>query len=139
MHCIGFRNSQNSLASRLAIKIVPNKKTMTEVKDKKGFTEKVLSGRGLQIVKFYADWSGPCQMMKPIYDELASNYSNAASFYRVDIEEAPMLKKELGVIEMPTILFYMNGTVVDFVNGLASRNSLIAKMENLLNAKRSSN
>jgi len=43
------------------------------------------------------------------------------------------------VIEMPTILFYMNGTVVDFVNGLASRNSLIAKMENLLNTKRSSN
>jgi thioredoxin 1 len=112
---------------------------MTEVKDKKGFTEKVLSGQGLQIVKFYADWSGPCQMMKPIYDELASTYNGAASFYRVDIEEAPLLKKELGVIEMPTILFYMNGVVIDFVNGLSSRNSLIAKMENLLNTKRSSN
>jgi hypothetical protein len=55
------------------------------------------------------------------------------------VEEAPLLKKELGVIEMPTVLFYMNGAVVDFVNGLSSRNSLIAKFENLLNNKRSSN
>jgi thioredoxin 1 len=119
---------------------MPNKKnTMTKVKDKKGFDEKVLNGTGLQVVKFYADWSGPCQMMMPIYNELANMYSGSAAFYRIDVEEAPLLKKELGVIEMPTILFYMNGAVVDFVNGLSSRNSLIAKFENLLNNKRSSN
>lgn len=112
---------------------------MTEVKDKKAFNEKVLNGTGLQVVKFYADWSGPCQMMVPLYNELASMYSGSAAFYRVDVEEAPALKKELGVIEMPTILFFLNGVVVDFVNGLASRNSLIAKLENLLNNKRSSN
>ena len=112
---------------------------MTKVKDKKGFNEKVLSGSGLKIVKFYAEWSGPCQMMTPVYNELANMYSSAAAFYRIDVEEAPLLKKELGVIEMPTILFYMNGVVIDFVSGLTSRNSLIAKLENLLNNKRSSN
>lgn len=112
---------------------------MIKVSDKKSFSEKVLNGPGLKIVKFYAEWSGPCQMMTPIYMELENMYSSTASFYRIDIEEAPMLKKELGVIEMPTILFYMNGSVVDFVSGLASRNSLIAKLENLLNNKISSN
>lgn len=112
---------------------------MIKVTDKKGFNDKVLNGSGLQIVKFYADWSGPCQMMTPIYKELANMYNSAASFYCIDIEEAPVLKKELGVIEMPTILFYMNGTVVDFASGLISRNSLIAKLENLLNSKISSN
>lgn len=109
------------------------------ITDKKSFSDKVLNGQGLQVVKFYADWSGPCQMMTPIYNELANMYNSAASFYRVDIEEAPILKKELGVIEMPTILFYMNGVVIDFVSGLASRNSLIAKLENVINNKRSSN
>ena len=128
------------LAIRLAIIIMPNKKiTMIKVTDKKSFNEKVINGTGLQIVKFYADWSGPCQMMIPIYKELENMYSSNASFYRIDIEEAPVLKKELGVIEMPTILFYMNGTVVDFASGLISRNSLIAKLENLLNNKISSN
>lgn len=112
---------------------------MTKVTDKKSFSEKVLNGTGLQVVKFYADWSGPCQMMVPIYRELANMYNGSASFYQVDVEEMPQLKKELGVMEMPTILFYMNGVVIDFVNGLASRNSLIAKLENVLNSKRSSN
>lgn len=108
---------------------------MTKVTDKKSFSEKVLNGKGLRIVKFYADWSGPCQMMVPIYKELATMYRGSASFYRVDVEEAPQLKKDLGVTEMPTILFYENGTVVDFVSGLASKNSLIAKMENALNTR----
>jgi thioredoxin 1 len=113
---------------------MPNKKnTMTLVTNKKIFKEKVLSGPGLQVVKFYAEWSGPCQMMMPIYNELANMYNSAAAFYRIDVEAAPLLKKELGVIEMPTILFYKNGVVVDFVSGLISKNSLIAKLENVLN------
>lgn len=112
---------------------------MTRVTDKRFFSEKVLNGTGLQVVKFYADWSGPCQMMVPIYKELAGMYNGSAAFYRVDVEEVPILKKELGVMEMPTILFFLNGVVVDFVSGLASRNSLIAKMENALSNKRSSN
>jgi thioredoxin 1 len=112
------------------------KNTMNKVTDKKSFNEKVLSGSGLQIVKFYAEWSGPCQMMVPIYNELDSMYNSVASFYRIDVEEAPLLKKELGVIEMPTILFYRNGVVIDFVSGLISKNSLITKLENVLNNKK---
>lgn len=107
--------------------------------DKRSFTERVLNGAGLQVVKFYAEWSGPCQMMTPVYHELSTMYNGSASFYCVDIEQTPILKKELGVIEMPTILFYLNGEVVDFVIGLSSKNSLIAKLENVLNKKRSSN
>ncbi len=105
---------------------------MKQVKDKKEFNEKVINGPGLRVVGFYADWSGPCQMMLPIYDELVRMYNGAAAFYQVDVEVAPLLKTELGVIEMPTILFYKNGVVVDFVSGLISKNSLIAKFEKLL-------
>lgn len=112
---------------------------MTKVTDKKIFSEKVLNGAGLQVIKFYADWSGPCQMMVPVYKELAGMYNGSAAFYLADVEEVPQLKKELGVIEIPTILFYRNGMVIDFASGLASRNSLIAKLENVLNNIRSSN
>jgi len=120
----------------LAITIVPNKKSnMKIVKDKKSFTEKVLNERGIQVVKFYADWSGPCQMMAPIYKELSAYYNSSVGFFTVDVEEVPMLKAELGVIELPTILFYKNGTVIDFVNGMISKNALIAKLENAINQK----
>ena len=124
------------LASRLAIRIMPNKKKdMKLVKDKKGFTERILNEKGIQVVKFYAEWSGPCQMMCPIYAELSMSYSGTVNFFTIDVEEAPLLKKELGVIELPTILFYKNGTVIDFVNGMISKNALIAKLENAINLK----
>lgn len=108
---------------------------MNIVSDKKSFTEKVLNEQGIQVVEFYAEWSGTCQMMAPIYKELSAYYSSSVSFFTVDVEESPMLKAEFGVIELPTILFYKNGAMIDFVNGIISKNALIAKVENALNKK----
>jgi thioredoxin 1 len=108
---------------------------MNNVKDIKGFTEKILNVPGIQVVKFYADWSGPCQVMVPIYKELSATYKRVANFFSIDVETAPLLKNKLGVIELPTILFYKNGIVVDFVNGMVSKNMLIKKMEDVINQK----
>lgn len=123
----------NLLASRLAIITVPIKRNhMIKITDKQTFTEKILNGKSLQIVRFCAEWSGPCQMMVPIYQEMFSMYKKSASFYRIDIDEAPLLKKEFGITELPTILFYKKGAVIDFAVGLISRDELIAKMEKLI-------
>ena len=71
----------NMSAQRLAIIIIPIKRSlMIKIADKKTFTEKVLSGTGLQIVRFCAEWSGPCQMMGPIYMEMFGMYKMPASF-----------------------------------------------------------
>lgn len=123
----------NIMAFRLAITTVPNNlNSMIKITDKLTFTDKIINGTGLQIVRFCADWSGPCQMMGPIYREMFSMYSNAASFYRVDIDEAPLLKNQYGVVELPTILFYKNGEQVDFAIGLISKDALISKIEKLI-------
>lgn len=121
------------LASDLAIITVPiNRYRMIKITNKKVFTEKILDGRGLQVVRFCAEWSGPCQMMGPIYEEMFSLYKKSVSFYRIDIDESPLLKKEHGIIELPTILFYKNGNVIDFAVGLISRDVLFRKMEKLV-------
>lgn len=104
---------------------------MIKITDKKKFTEKILNGKGLQVVRFCAEWSGPCQMMIPIYMEIVNQYKSSASFFKIDIDEAPLLKKEFGVTELPTILFYKNGTAIDFAVGLISRDELMAKMKKL--------
>lgn len=104
-----------------------------KVAGKKDFTEKILNSKGLQVVKFYADWSGPCQMMAPICKELSISYGGIVNFFKVDVEALPLLKKEFGVNDLPTILFYKNGILIDFVNGVIAKNAMIAKMENLLN------
>lgn len=106
---------------------------MNMIKNQKNFKEKVLSQPGIQVIKFYADWSGPCQVMAPIFSELSSYYSSSITFFTIDVEVAPSLKEELGVKELPTILFYQNGEVIDFVNGMISKNALIAKLENTIN------
>ncbi len=71
--------------------------------------------------------------MGPIYEEMFSLYKTAASFYRIDIDEAPLLKKELGILELPTILVYRNASIIDLIVGLISRDSLIARLEKAIN------
>ena len=125
------------MAPGLAITIVPVKKNiMTKIIDEKDFTKKILKGNGLRILRFCAEWSGPCQIMGPIYEEMFSLYKTAASFYRIDIDEAPLLKKELGILELPTILVYRNAIIIDLIVGLISRDSLIARLEKAINNTR---
>jgi thioredoxin 1 len=117
----------------LAITIVPNNLIVIKITDKKDFEEKVLNQPGLHLIRFCAAWSGPCQMMASIYNEMFETYNSEASFYKVDIDEAPLLAKELKVKELPTLLFYKNGVMVDMVTGMISKDSLIEKIEYTLN------
>ena len=103
---------------------------MNRTVTQKNFKEQVMQKRGLSIVQFFAEWSGTCQMMLPVYDELSNSYSSRASFYSVNIDEEPALKEEYGIIELPTVLFFKNGNVIDFVAGVVSKNAFIAKLEN---------
>ncbi len=100
--------------------------TITALAD---FKRQVIDSESLKIVRFYAEWSGPCQIMGPIYEEMFALYKNSATFYNIDIDKAPLLKNKLGITELPTILFYQNGDVIDFIMGLIPRASLIEKLE----------
>ncbi|MEO8770207.1 MAG: thioredoxin domain-containing protein [Ferruginibacter sp.] len=105
---------------------------MIKIKEVAVFETKILKGSGLQIVRFCASWSGPCQIMGPIYEEMFSLYKDAASFYKIDIDEVPLLKEQLSIVELPTILIYKNGAVVEVIVGLIARDSLIARLEKVI-------
>ena len=103
-------------------------KMTTETK----FKEDVLEKSGISVVKFFADWSGTSQMMMPAYEQLADDYKMSARFFTVDVDSNPVLKEAYGVMDLPTILFFQNGKIIDHVSGMISKNALIAKMENSL-------
>lgn len=109
---------------------------MNKVITKNNFKEQVLQNTGLSMVNFYAEWNGASQMMIPVYDQLASTYSSMINFYSVDIDNDPSLKDEYGIMELPTVLFFQNGAVVDHVAGMISKNAFIAKLENTLATKK---
>lgn len=65
---------------------------------------------GTVVVDFYADWCGPCQMLAPVIEELASERSNA-KFIKVNVDEQQELAKQYGVMSIPTVIVFKNGKI----------------------------
>jgi len=96
------------------------------------FKREVLGNTNLSLVQFKLEWNGACQIISPIYEELASSYKGQVNFFTVDVEKETGLDNEYGVMELPTILFFKSGRVIDHVTGLTPKNILISKIENAL-------
>ena len=99
---------------------------------KNDFRQKVIENKDLAVVQFTVEWSGACQIISPIFNELAGSYKGQAAFFTVDIEMEHGLDEEYGILELPTILFFKDGKVIDHIKGLAPRNAMIYKIENAL-------
>src|SRR5215813_10337177 len=117
------------LARRLATSKV-KMKLMNKPIGKKEFKTHVVESITLSIVQFKTEWNGACQIVSMIYDDLAKAYKGTANFFTVDVEEETNLGKEYGISEIPTILFFKSGKVVDYATGLIPKNVLISKIEN---------
>ena len=99
---------------------------------KQEFKKEVMESRALSLVKFKIEWSGSCQIIAPIYEELSKSYTGIANFFTIDIEKETGIDKEYGIMEIPTILFFKDGKIVDHVSGLVPKNVVISKIENAL-------
>ena len=100
------------------------------------FMNEVAGNISLNLVQFKTEWNGACQIVAMIYDDLAKSYKGIANFFTVDIETENLLAKEYGVMEVPAILFFRNGKVIDHAKGLIPKNVLISKIENALSASK---
>lgn len=105
---------------------------MLKIISKKNFKKEVIENTILSIVQFKTEWSGVCHIIEPVYIDLVHIYSNVANFYTVDVEEEKGLDQEYGVMEIPTILFFKSGKIIDHSIGLTSKSELIKKIENAL-------
>lgn len=101
---------------------------------KETFKAKINKTKNLSVVQFKTEWSGACQIIAPIYNELAKSYKGQVDFFSIDADEERDLYKQYGIMELPTILFFRNGRLIDHVIGLTPRNKLIAKIENALSS-----
>ena len=84
------------------------------------------------VVDFWATWCGPCRMVGPIISELAEQYDGKIVVGKCDVEENEDLAAEFGIRNIPTILFFKNGEVVDKLIGAQSKEKFIEKFEALL-------
>ena len=84
------------------------------------------------VVDFWATWCGPCRMVAPIIEELAKEYEGKLVVGKCDEEENEDLAAEFGIRNIPTILFFKNGEVVDKLIGAQSKAKFEEKFQALL-------
>ena len=101
---------------------------------KADFRKEVIDSKGLALVQFKKEWNGACQIISPVYEELAKSYIGQAKFFTIDVEKETGIDYLFGVMEYPTILFFKSGDVIDHVTGLIPKNMIISKIENALTA-----
>ena len=75
------------------------------------------------IIDCYADWCGPCRVLSPIIDELATENKNC-KFYKLNIDEAEKISREYGIMSIPTILIFKNGKEIERTIGLKTKEEL---------------
>lgn len=102
---------------------------MKYVESKQEF-EQLLNNRVL-VVDFYADWCGPCRMLGPTIEELASEYAGNAEIVKLNVDNVEGVAERYGVQSIPTVIFFKNGVEVDRIIGYRPKQDYVKIIESL--------
>ncbi len=84
------------------------------------------------IVDFWATWCGPCKMIAPILEEIASEYVDKVKVTKLDVDSNAKTAGKYNIMSIPSLLFFKNGEVVDQVVGAIPKAQLAARLEEVL-------
>ena len=97
---------------------------ISKVSDPKTWETDVMQSSLPVFVDFWAEWCGPCRMVSPVVEELASEYEGKVSFVKVNVDEAGELASKYNVFSIPTLAIFKDGEVVTQKVGAGTKESL---------------
>ncbi|MCK9612710.1 MAG: thioredoxin [Bacteroidales bacterium] len=96
------------------------------------YEEMVMKSDKVVMLDFWAEWCGPCRMLTPIVEEMYAEFDGKAVIGKVNVDENPDVTAKLGIRNIPTIMFFKNGEMVDKVVGATAKANLVNKLNSLL-------
>ena len=91
-----------------------------------------VAGDKLVVVDFWAEWCGPCRMITPIIDELAKEYEGKVTIGKMNVDDNTETPEAFGIRNIPTILFFKGGELVDKHVGMIQKSTLEDKINSLI-------
>ena len=92
------------------------------------FEKEVMQAEGKVLVDFWASWCGPCKMLGPTIEELAGDFDGKVVVGKVDVDNNQQVSVDYGIRNIPTVLIFKNGEVVDKIVGVAPKETIAEKL-----------
>jgi thioredoxin 1 len=89
------------------------------------FKTEVLDNKGKVLVDFWAPWCGPCQMLSPVIEEIAKDFSSTVKLVKINVDQESQLASTYNVSSIPTVLLFENGQLVNSLVGFRQKQDYI--------------